>query len=120
MIKWLHPRYLLPKDQERRHLERTTEIKATFITFDNEESAKGRGFMKRVKENWDQYYPEYRGASWQKLGNNAARFKKEPEVINLILMRRRNEIQEEETIDDENLPEENGEVRNDISNSNNN
>ena len=76
--------------------------------------------MKRVKENWDQYYPEYRDASWQKLGNNAARFKKEPEVINLILMRRRNEIQEEETIDDENLPEENGEVRNDISNNNNN
>ena len=76
--------------------------------------------MKRVKEKWDQYYREYRDASWQKLGNNAARFKKEPEVINLILMRRRNEIQEEETRHDENLPEENREVRNDISNNNNN
>ena len=79
--------------------------------------------MKRVKEKWDQYYREYRDASWQKLGNNAARFKKEPEVINLILMRRRNEIQEEETRNDEkpeNREVRNREVRNDISNNNNN
>ena len=47
----------LPKDQERRHFEWTTEIKVTLIMFDNEERAKGRGFMKRVKR-WDQYYPE--------------------------------------------------------------
>ena len=51
----------LPKDQERRHFEWTTEIKVTmkmFVTmFDNEKRAKGRGFMKRVKR-WDQYYPE--------------------------------------------------------------
>ena len=78
--------------------------------------------MKRVKEKWDQYYREYRDASWQKLGNNAARFK-EPEVINLILMRRRNEIQEEETRHDEkpeNREVRNRKVRNDISNNNNN
>ena len=40
----------LPKDQERIHLEWTTEMKVTLITFDNEKRAKGRGFMKRVKE----------------------------------------------------------------------
>ena len=40
----------LPKDQERRNLEWTTEMKVTLITFDNEERAKVRGFMKRVKE----------------------------------------------------------------------
>ena len=45
-----------PKDQERKNLEWTTEMKVTLITFDNEERAKGRGFMKRVKERWDQYY----------------------------------------------------------------
>ena len=50
--------------------------------------------MKRGKERWDQYYPEYRDASWQKLRDNAARFKKEPEVMNLILVSRRNEIQQ--------------------------
>ena len=79
--------------------------------------------MKRVKEKWDQYYPEYRDVSWQKFDNNAARFKKEPQVINLILMRRRNEIQEEETRHDEkpeNREVRNREVRNDISNNNNN
>ena len=47
--------------------------------------------MKRVKERWDQKYPEYQQASWQKLRDNAARFKKVPELMNLILVRRREE-----------------------------
>ena len=38
--------------------------------------------MKRIKERWDQKYPEYQQASWQKLRDNAARFKKEPELTN--------------------------------------
>ena len=42
--------------------------------------------MKTVKERWDQKYPEYLQASWQKLRDNAARFKKEPELKNLILI----------------------------------
>ena len=83
----------LPKDQERRHTEWKTEMKVTLITFDNEERAKGRGFMKRVKERWDQYYPEYRDVSWHKLCHNTAKFKKDLEVINLILVGRMNEIQ---------------------------
>ena len=37
-------------------------------------------------------YPEYHDAGWQKLSDNAARFKKEKEVINLILVRQREEI----------------------------
>ena len=73
----------LPKDQERRHLECATEVKVTLITFDNEERTKSRHFMKIVKEQWDQYYPVYQDASWQKLHDNAARFKKDSEVINL-------------------------------------
>ena len=105
-----------PKDQEKRSLEWTTEMKVALITFDNEERAKGKGFMKRVKERWDQYFPEYRHASWQKLRDNAARFKKEPEVMNLILVRRRNEIQQEEISREENLPVENQVTRNDIPN----
>ena len=85
----------LPKDQERIHLEWTTEMKVTLITFDNEKRAKGRGFMKRVRERWNRYYPENRDASWQKLRDKVARFKKEPEVINLLLVRMKNEIQQE-------------------------
>ena len=105
-----------PKDQEERSLEWTTEMKVALITFDNEERTKGRGFMKRVKERWDQYFPEYRHPSWQKLRDNAARFKKEPEIMNVILVRRMNEVQQEEISREENLPVENKETRNDIPN----
>ena len=51
--------------------------------------------MERVKERWDQKYPEYQGAGWQKLRDNAARFKKEVEIQNLIPVRLRDEIQQE-------------------------
>ena len=61
-------------------------MKIDVVTIDKEERTKGRGFMKRLKERWDQKYPEYQHASWQKLRDNAARFKKEPELINLILV----------------------------------
>ena len=40
--------------------------------------------MKIVKEQWDQYYPD---VSWQKLQDNATRLKKEPEVMNLLLVK---------------------------------
>ena len=50
----------------------TTEMKIDVVIMDKEERAKGRGFMKRVKERWDQKYPEYQQASWQKLRGNAA------------------------------------------------
>ena len=42
--------------------------------------------MKRVKERWDQKYPEYQQASWQKLRDNAAQFKKKPELMSLVLV----------------------------------
>ena len=72
--------------------------------------------MKSVKEQWHQYYQEYHDASWQKLHNNAPRLKKEPDVMNLMLVRRRNEIQQEDTRDDEDLPEENHEASNNVTN----
>ena len=68
-------------------------MKINLVIMDEEERVKGRGFMKRVKERWDRKYPEYQHASWQKFRNNAARFKKEPELINLILVRKREEEQ---------------------------
>ena len=49
--------------------------------------------MKGIKERWDMKYPEYQEASWQKLRDNAARFEKEPEKRNLILVRRRQEVE---------------------------
>ena len=47
-------------------------MKIDVVTMDKEERAKRRGFMKRVKERWDQKYPEYQQASWQKLRDYAA------------------------------------------------
>ena len=35
------------------------------------------------EESKDQHYLKYRDASWQKLRDNAARLKKEPEVMKL-------------------------------------
>ena len=60
--------------------------------------------MKRAKERWNQLYPEYSSASWQKLRDNSARFKKEPDVMNLILVRQREE-QQEVVIANENVEE---------------
>ena len=80
---------------ERKHLDWTTEMNISLVTIDGEERKKGRGFMKRVEERWDEKYPEYRQASWQKLRDNAARFKKETEIMNLILVRQREEIKPE-------------------------
>ena len=48
--------------------------------------------MKRVKERWIDEYPEHATASIQKLRDNAARFCKE-KVTNLILVRQRNEVE---------------------------
>ena len=52
----------------------------------DEERRKGRGFMKRVKERWDEKYPEHRQANWQKLRDNATRFKRATEIMNLLIL----------------------------------
>ena len=36
--------------ENKKHLKWTTEMKINLVTMDDEERAKGRGFMKRVKE----------------------------------------------------------------------
>ena len=72
--------------QKRKSIEWTTEIKIVLVILDEDKHAKGKEFMKRVKDRWDIKYPEYESASWQKLRDNAARFKKDPEIKNLILV----------------------------------
>ena len=59
-------------ENNNKQLNWTTEMKINVVIMDKEERAKGRGFMKRVKERWDQKYPEYQQVSWQKLRDNAA------------------------------------------------
>ena len=68
-------------------------MKFVLVMLDEDERAKGRGVMKRVKVRWDMKYIEHESASWQKLRDNAARFKKDPKIKNFILVRRREEVQ---------------------------
>ena len=91
--------------QKRKSIEWTTEIKIVLVILDEDKHAKGKGFKKRVKDRWDIKYPEYESASWQKLRDNAARFKKDPEIKNLILVWRWEEVQVAE-VTIENNPEE--------------
>ena len=74
-----------------KQLNWTTKMKIDVIIMGKEGRAKGKGFMKRVKGRWDQKYPEYQQTSWQKLRDNTARFKKEPELLSLILVQQREE-----------------------------
>ena len=61
------------------------------IIIAKEEKVKRRFFMKRVKKRCNQEYPEYQQATWQKLRDNASLFKKEAELMSLILVRQREE-----------------------------
>ena len=66
-------------------------MKIDAAIMDKDERGKGKGFMKRIKERWNQKCPEYQQASWPKLRDDAARFKKEPELMSLILVWQREE-----------------------------
>ena len=59
-------------ENNNKQLNWTTEMKIDVVMMDKEKRAKRRGFIKRVKERWNQKYPENQQASWQKLRNNAA------------------------------------------------
>ena len=78
-------------ENKNKQLNWKTEMKIDIVVIGKEDRAKGRGFMKRVIERWDQKYPEYQQASWPKLGDNAARLKKEPKLMSLILVRQKEE-----------------------------
>ena len=75
-----------------KNTEWNTEIKISLIIIDEEERRKSRRFMKRVKERWDAKHPEHATASMQKLRDNASRSKKDREIMNLMLGRKRTEI----------------------------
>ena len=51
--------------------------------------------MKRVKERRDLEFPEQISVSMHNLRNNASRFRKESEIRNLILVRNRNETDQQ-------------------------
>ena len=75
----------------------TTEMKVNLLKIEERERNRDRGFMKRIKEAWDDIY-ENSTISAQTLRDNAARFRKDHSLLNLITVRDRNDV-EPETID---------------------
>ena len=49
-------------------------MKIVFVILDEDQRAKGRGFVKRVKDRWDVKYSRHESASLQKLRDNVAHF----------------------------------------------
>ena len=70
----------------------STEIKVNLLKIEEQERNRGRGFMKRMKEAWDDIY-ENSTMSARTLRNNAARFRKDNSLLNLITVRDRNHVE---------------------------
>ena len=69
----------------------TTEKKIELLEIEQEERNKGRKFMERVKKRWTEIYPTS-GLTSQNLRDNAARFKKDKKLANLMLVRKRQNL----------------------------
>ena len=70
----------------------STEIKVNLLKIEEQERNRGCGFMKRMKEAWDDIY-ENSTMSARTLRNNAARFRKDNSSLNLITVRDRNDVE---------------------------
>ena len=72
----------------------TTEMKVNLLKIEERERYRGHGFMKRMKEAWDDIY-ENSIMSAQTLRDNAARFRKDNSLLNLIEVRDGNDVEAE-------------------------
>ena len=73
----------------------TNEMKVNLLRIETRERNRGRGFMKRMKEAWNAIY-ENSPMSAQTLRDNAARFRKDKSLINLIEVREGDDVEPEE------------------------
>ena len=72
----------------------TTEMKVNLLKIEERERNRGHGFMKRIKEAWDDIY-ENSTISAQTLRDNAARFRKDNLLLNLMTVRDGNNVEPE-------------------------
>ena len=72
----------------------TTEMKVILLKIEKRERNRARGFMKRMKEAWDNIY-ENSTITAQTLRDNAARFRKDNSLLNLITVRDGNDVEPE-------------------------
>ena len=69
-------------------------MKVNLLKIEERERNQGRGFMKRMKEAWDDTYKNSTNSA-QTLRNNAARFRKDNSLLNLITVRDGNDVEPE-------------------------
>ena len=69
---------------------RSNEMKARLVQMEQEERNKGRG-LSRLKTRWDDEFPQMHHIRAQSLRDNANRFKKETPLMNLLVVRDREE-----------------------------
>ena len=72
----------------------SNEMKARLVQMEQQERNKGRGFMSRLKTSWDDEFPQMHHINAQNLRDNANRFKKETALMNLLVVRDREEPEE--------------------------
>ena len=72
----------------------TTEMKVNLLKIEERERNRDRGFMKRIKEAWDDIY-ENSTISAQTSRNNAVRFRKDNSLVNLITVRHGHDLEPE-------------------------
>ena len=84
------------KDETARNIEWTMNMKVNPLLIDEEGWKNGKGFMKRMKDRWDAMYSTLKSAIKQKLRDNAARYKKEKEITDLALVRKRQQAEVED------------------------
>ena len=89
--------------------EWTNEMKINLLRIEGRERSRGRGFMKRMKQEWDLIY-EDKPMSAQCLRDNAARFRKDKALVNLTEIRDGRDLEPEQAeqsgCDNENLQQE--------------
>ena len=69
-------------------------MKVNLLKIEELERNQGRGFMKRMKEAWDDTYKNSTNSA-QTLRNNAARFRKDNSLLNLIKVTDGNDVEPE-------------------------
>ena len=69
-------------------------MKVNLLKIEERERNRDRGFMKRIKEAWDDTY-ENSTISAQTLRNNAVRFRKDNSLLNLITVRHGHDLEPE-------------------------
>ena len=77
----------------------SAEMKVELVSLARQAIEGGCGYMSRLKDAWDQKFKELKYINVQYLRDYAARFKKEPEVQAVLLIRERGGESEQDIVE---------------------